>query len=165
MPHFTDTEGRRWELELNIGLARRIKSLAGVDLLAKNPTPEIAKIIEDLETLVNVLWIVCERQAQTRDVDEEDFAWALGGETFHPAVYGLLEAIVNFSPPHRRGAMAAAVERIREIERRVGEKAKATIESPRMEDWIERKLSDPVPMPDGAPSGSSPESSASNRAA
>lgn len=136
MPQFTDTKSRVWHLELSIGLALTIRSRLQVDFLNLLDGKALDAINRSDETLVNVLWLLCTEQAQAAGVDEVAFAMGLGGDALGQAIESLLEALVLFTRPDNRPAIAKVLQKIREIHGRQIELAIRKTDSPELEQAV-----------------------------
>ncbi|HVX84419.1 MAG TPA: hypothetical protein VH253_06350 [Phycisphaerae bacterium] len=133
MSSFTDTQARKWVISLNVNAVRRVREgVPGVDLLKiMEDKSVIEKLTNDPFALVAVLYAVCEPQAARENVTPEGFADALGGgDTLAAAANALLDALADFFPPHRRGPMKAAIQKLQEIETAAARAAIVRIESP-----------------------------------
>jgi len=104
-PQFTDLAGRKWHLSIGVTTAKRVKTLANVDLLEADA--ELChRLSIDPETLVNVLCAVLRPQLDAAGVSDEDFGESLGGDALDHAAAALGEAIIAFFPRHRRAILA-----------------------------------------------------------
>src|SRR5690606_36486963 len=98
MRTFKDSEGREWAIAINVATARRVKDLAGVDLLSASDGKLLHELADDPMLLANVLWAIVQPQAQSREVSDEQFGQALGGESIDKATTALLQELVDFFP-------------------------------------------------------------------
>lgn len=112
MRTFKDSEGREWAIAINVATARRVKDLAGVDLLSASDGKLLHELADDPMLLANVLWAIVQPQAQSRNVSDEQFGEALSGESIDKATTALLQELVDFFPAHRRGPMQAALGKL-----------------------------------------------------
>lgn len=113
---FSDRRGRSWSIELNFGLARRIKRDHAVDFVNWQDGKAYTALLDD-EKLVAVLWCLVADQASAAAVDEEAFAQGLCGDVLAEALEAITEAVVVFTRPDRR-------ELVREVAN-LGQKAAA----------------------------------------
>lgn len=109
---FTDQQGRDWQIKLNVGMATRLRDEAACDVVNTANGSVFQALATDWLKLGMALWIVCEEQADDRQVTEEEFAKLLEEKTLASAVTAMENAIVNFSPTHRRPAMRAIIDRL-----------------------------------------------------
>jgi hypothetical protein len=108
LPRFKDAENREWTLRLTTGRNRVILDTCGIDFGQIHD----GKVFFDLQTsddkLAQVLWILCEKQAESRRVTPEDFADSLDGDALDSAMEALIEATILFT----RRPIRAAVEKV-----------------------------------------------------
>jgi len=136
---FKDDLGREWVLRIDDSLARSIREAVGVNLY--NPEEQakaLQRMADEPGMLVDVVFLICERQCQHRKISDEEFGRGFTGDTFQAAATALVEAIVNFTPPPRRdvakfamsmttGAMETATETARQILQKTMEDAQTTL--------------------------------------
>jgi hypothetical protein len=101
---FKDDAGREWVLRFDHSAMRDIYKRLGVNL---HNTAEQAKAIDRMADepglLVDVCYVLCERQCQQRGITDEDFGRGFAqGETFEQGVSALMEALLSFTSPQRR---------------------------------------------------------------
>lgn len=118
MATFRDNSNRDWVLSLNVRKISEIRERFQLDLVDEGQSYE--RMAGDPCLLVNVLWYLCEQQANTihKGIDTEGFAEALVGDAIDRAVEAMLEAIANFSQKSKRDllkAIAAKNARIRDL--------------------------------------------------
>lgn len=102
---FIDEEKREWSLRLDYSLVRSIRKRLGIDLAdLKGQGEALAKMADNIELLVNTIYLIVEPQCQAKGITDEDFGRGLAGDAFERARLALLEAIINFTPPQDRGA-------------------------------------------------------------
>jgi hypothetical protein len=124
---FKDDLGREWNLRLDFSLVRSIRDSLGVDLLSlEQQGNALTRMADDPALLVDVVYLICEKQCQRRKISDEEFGHGFTGETFQTAAAAFMEALVSFTPPPRRdlakfamtmttGAMEAATETAKQI--------------------------------------------------
>jgi hypothetical protein len=69
---FVDAQGRRWEIEIDIPACRRVRNLAGVNLLTLD-LPALMDRLADPITLCEVLWAIVQPEAAAAGVREDEF--------------------------------------------------------------------------------------------
>ncbi len=115
MREFQDTAGRTWTLDVTVGSIKRVREATNVILPAlfdDNMKP-VAELTKDYEKLVNVLWAMCSKQRP--DVDAEQFAESLGGDTLGKATEALVRATADFfTSPEQRAALHKMIDTILE---------------------------------------------------
>ena len=109
MNTFTDRDGRSWDLSLNVGLLARVRQTTGIELAKalKSEQALAEAIFAEPEKLVEVLYVICEAQAQKAGISPEQFGYGFDGEALERATQAMLESIADFFP---RSALARAVK-------------------------------------------------------
>lgn len=110
MHTFQDKNGRNWTLTVNIGAMKRVRALCGIDLFnlieledGKNPKADVLnRLASDPILLVDVLFAVCQTEADARGIGGEEFGSAMTGDTIEAATNALLDEIVDFFPAAKR---------------------------------------------------------------
>lgn len=133
---FVDKRGRVWTIEIDVGLARSIKSQTGIDFVNFGASKDSRKLATDTELFVRVLWLLLEEQTEAQQVDEIAFARGLNGDVLGAAMEAVLEALVNFTPPASRDTMRAMKKRAMELEGKAKAKVIARVNSPEIEKAI-----------------------------
>jgi len=96
MKQFTDKQGRSWTIDLSTVAFKRIKSLTGLDMLAKQNGDVFLTLSADPELLVNAIYAACKPQIDAKGLTDEQFAESLGGESLEAALAGLLSEYCDF---------------------------------------------------------------------
>lgn len=126
---FDDVNGDKWTLKLTVGSLGDVKRLAGVDLgdALKNTTKLNDVLFGDPTTFVDVCYVLCVEQCQSRGLSDEDFGRRFDGETLERATNAFIEAVVDFFP---RSAVARTVKkRLPELMARMDEEISREIEA------------------------------------
>jgi hypothetical protein len=107
---FTDLEGKKWTLELNFEVYRRVLANCDVDLCdIVYAEQKCLKQLSNPITLVDVLWEVCADQAVAAGIDEFGFARKLDMTVVDQAQRALLDEMLFFSRNHPRGRIVAEI--------------------------------------------------------
>jgi len=160
MRRFTDTKGRAWELDLNVRQMKRVRDILGIDLVniistgkdGAVATDTLDRVANDPILLVDILWVLCEGQAKSAGVTDEDFGSSLAGESIAEATRAFLDELVDFFPGARRLILKKAVGLARKYEMESAAAVAEALESPEFEERMKTLLS---------PRGGSPESQGS----
>lgn len=139
-PAFTDLEGRRWTLVLNVHLAQQIRDSLGLDFLAAEDGKAITAVGQSDEQLVQVLFALCEPQAEKSEVTPEAFARGLGGDVLEQASDALTGAVMLFTRPARRPVLQGILDRAKEALTRQQEMLVQRIKSGAVDRLMEAKL-------------------------
>lgn len=134
MAKFNDRFGHPWNLSLDFGKLRMIKREIGVDLLRAVDDPEsLARLGDDVEALVNTIWLLIRDQASALPgedrLTDEEFAGRCDGQTIDEATRALLEALVDFFPRSRRPILTKLIERSAAMEAATLEAIEAAIDN------------------------------------
>ena len=144
MKAFKDSSSREWKLELTIGAAKRIRSLADVNLLeldqpyrgdlpseapAKEGPPLLTRLGLDVMLLCDVVYAAVKPQADDAGVTDEQFGAALGGEAILAARKAFFEELADFFRSQGRADLARAIEAqerivslaVEQVDRKIGE--------------------------------------------
>jgi hypothetical protein len=162
---FKDTTGREWQININVNTLKRIRDqVEGFDLLkVVEDKNTIARLTDDPFILVAVTYAACQPQAEAAGVNPELFGEAMGsGDVLEAAATALLEDLADFFPPHRRGAMKAAIAKLREIQAKAAQMATAKIESPAMMQAVIAVLQSQFEAPTFGPSSTNPPASSAS---
>ena len=153
MQTFRDNAGRTWTVSVDVAAIKRVRALAGFDLLSVLDGKGIDRLVLDPVLLCDVLCAACRPEAERLGVTDEDFGRAMAGDAIEHATRALMEELVSFCPnPRDRKRMQKLVTTLW-----------TTMENAR--DVVERKLDEQLlalASPDhsvpGGSSGGSPGS-------
>ena len=80
-----------------------------LDIFKQNPETQkfelLEKISEDPILLVDLLFVLCEKQVKERNMSTEDFANVFSGEVIENAVNALLYEIIDFFPETKKAVL------------------------------------------------------------
>lgn len=156
MPHFTDSTGEKWLVDITIGTVKRIKKLLKADFgnpLLGEPAP-LTRFHLDIAFICDVLFVVCQHEAKEREVSDLDFADRLSGDASYAAYIAFLEALADFFQQLHRPDVVTAIQRMREKVTQQVEAATKAINSPEFDKQVNDAIS-------GRLSTNTPESSES----
>ena len=155
MKTFVDTQGRTWTVTINVDAVRRVRSLLNIKLLEVVEGPLLERLVTDPVLLCDILFALCQPEAQSKSVSDEDFGRALGGDVLDGATTALLEELVDFFPSAKRSMFRKALEKLKKLEGMAIETATKRLES----DELERKMLAALAGTPGDSSGNAPASS------
>ncbi len=101
MQNFRDNAGRTWAVSVDVAAIKRVRALAGFDLLSVMDGKAVDRLIADPVLLCDVLCAVCRPEAERLGVTDEDFGRAMAGDAIDHATQALLEELVSFCPNPR----------------------------------------------------------------
>lgn len=147
MASFTDTKERTWAIEITLGVARKVKSETGVDLLAALKNPESANklmqnLAEDPESLGQVIYVAAKSPDEALKAD--DLFDALDHEAAEAAFNALDEAMTDFFPPRVRGRLKKAKKRVKDIMTKESNRNLAEIDEEIESEEFEQKILDAI---------------------
>lgn len=114
---FKDSKGNEWDVSINVGSARDVKSLLDISLyeLIDDGVKGLGALLADPSRLVDVLYVLCRGQCKERGISDEDFGRAFNGDTLEAAADAFTEELVDFFRPAARPAMRKMLAKGKEI--------------------------------------------------
>jgi len=141
MRKFTDNAGRTWALAVNVGAIKRVRGLLDVDLLEVVEGKLIERLIRDPVLLCDVVYAVCQPEADAQGVSDEDFGKAMAGDAIEHATKALLEELVGFSPsPRDRANLQRVLETTWTAMDRARDVVEARLNSGELDQVVEQAL-------------------------
>tara|TARA_B100000809_G_scaffold166695_1_gene164000 strand:- start:500 stop:973 length:474 start_codon:yes stop_codon:yes gene_type:complete len=140
MKQFNDSKGRAWSVEFTVSAVKRIRGLCDFDPLDGEALQGLAS---NPVLLVDVLFATIQPQAETQNVTDEEFGAAMGGEAIAHATEALIDEIVNFirqTDPSKGKFITRSMEKYREVNARVAQHAINILDTPAIDDAIERQI-------------------------
>lgn len=125
MRSFRDNKGRVWRVEINVWQVSVVKQTLGLSLyLAFTDGYRVYnEIVSDPCTLVNVLYTLCQDQAEKAGVSQEDFGRAMAGSAIQEAQRAFSEELVDFFPDAAtRDAARHILKTAREVQAALAQK-------------------------------------------
>jgi len=96
MQTFTDIHGRKWTVSITVGTVKRVKTMLDLDILG-NMEGFLAQI-QDFVKLIDVLYVVCQDEADKLGITDEQFGCSFAGPVIQEARNALMEAYAVFHP-------------------------------------------------------------------
>lgn len=112
---FKDEQGRPWDLCINVGTLKTVRTQAKIDLLDIENGSLFEDLANDPVKLGDVLWVLCEQQATKQNVTDEEFGRSLAGDSLSDASDALMEEIIDFFPKPRREMLKKLIAKTREV--------------------------------------------------
>ena len=140
MKNFVDAAGRVWVVDVNVATIKRVRALAGVNLLEVVEGDLIERLSGDPILLADVLYAVCQPQATRENVSDEQFGEGLAGDVISLATTAMLDSLVAFFPEPRRRLLEKAAAKYRQVQDKALAMIEAKLESPQLETRILRQL-------------------------
>jgi len=169
MRSFKDTEGRQWVVRVSVDTLKRVKALLGVDLTEAATGDLMGRLADDPVLLADVLYAVCQPEAEGRDISDEAFGRALGGDAIDEAADALIGALVDFFPKRRRALLEKAKQKLDGLNDVTVGLALERLDDPALEQRLREKVGREMDEAmdeamSGKPSTASPASPASSPA-
>lgn len=140
MKTFVDNAGRTWTVAINVDAIKRVRDLAGVNLLEVIEGKLLERLIGDPILLCDVIYSICKPEAEAKTITDTDFGRAMGGDAIDGATTALLEELVDFFPLARRRVLSKALEKLRKFETAALNAVEVRLESPELEQRLAADL-------------------------
>lgn len=141
MPAFKDLNGREWIVRFTPRIITDIQQEIGVNPVSITD-PIFPKLADNLAMLVNCLWIVCRKQAQSMGVTDEQFGEALCGDPLDHASKAFVDGLLDFFPLSIREGLRAVSRQDEETRGAAMQMIEETLKDPKQAAAImERKKS------------------------
>lgn len=141
MKAFNDSTGARWEISITALSVRRVRVALNVDLLTILGGELSQKIQHDPVLLVDVLWAICQTDAEQRKISVEQFVDRFFGDALSDATAALLDAVIEFFPKAKREPMARLMVKARTAEHLAVEELDKQIDALDVSDIVRREIS------------------------
>lgn len=101
---FSDNQGRKWIVSITAADLKRVRLATGVrlDSLIEDRLQPLARLFSDIEQFVNVIYLLCESQADKLKLTDVDFGRAMVGDHIEEARDSFVRALADFSPSRIR---------------------------------------------------------------
>jgi hypothetical protein len=122
MAVFEDRNGQSWVVDISVTTLKRLRS-HGVDIQEGiGKTGELFdKFLTDPIFLVDMLYVVCQQQAEERSISDEEFGVALGtADAIESATKAFIEGLKSFFP-HQAKVITLAIEKLRQVQEKLSE--------------------------------------------
>ena len=131
MRTFKDNADRTWTVAVNVTAVKRVRALLDIDLYAviNDGIKGLAAIVSDPVKLADVLYVLCQEEADKRQVSDEDFGRSLAGDAIFRAADAFVEAVIDFFPDARaRATLTKVVEKGRVVRERLLDHAEQVVD-------------------------------------
>lgn len=109
-----DELGREWSVSLNFASLRRIRDIAGLNLL--DTRNGAFSWMENPETIGLLIYAMAKPECEKLGIGEEDFARGMVGDALDRATEAVLDELVNFTPnPEGRRMMRDLVGKMKQL--------------------------------------------------
>jgi hypothetical protein len=157
LKRFKDLRGDEWDVAVTVAGIKRVREHLKVDLLGVLDGELLGELLKDPILLVDIIYVLCEDQAQKRSISDEDFGRAMAGDPIEAATQALLDEIVAFCPsPRDRASLGRVLQATNRAMDQARNRMEEKLTDEQLDQLFEKHLS-----PAGDSSGSAPESSES----
>ena len=140
MPTFKDENGRPWTVKIDVAAVKRIRESLQIDLMTALSGDLISKIAADPVILVEILWLLVEKEAKAANIADADFGAAIAGDALERAGDTFLEALILFFPPRQRETLAKLKTKTDAMQAKAAKQANAQLETPEFDQAMENLL-------------------------
>ncbi|QDV85468.1 hypothetical protein [Planctomycetes bacterium TBK1r] len=140
MQKFVDRKSNVWVVDIDSTTLRRVKAIAGVNLLEFVEGDLVERLSHDFLLLGDILYAVCKPQADQQGISDEEFGQGLAGDVISDATAALLEGLVAFFPEPRRRLLQTAAAKYQSVQTKAMELVQMKLNSPDLEEEILDKL-------------------------
>ncbi|HMO16239.1 MAG TPA: hypothetical protein PKD64_18935 [Pirellulaceae bacterium] len=140
MKTFADNTGRTWSIAINVGAVKRVRASLDVNLLDAVEGKLIERLVSDPILLCDVIFVLCQQEAETRGITDEQFGQAMAGDAIDAATSALLEELVDFFPSGKRQVLAKALAKLKAFEAKAIELASKRLDDPALEQQLNQAL-------------------------
>lgn len=148
MRTFRDARGDTWEIALNVAAIKRVRAILKIDLAdptsaeqgEAKPIALVARLDTDLYLLPDVLFVLCQRQAEERSITDEDFGQRLGGEAMRLAHDAFFQEWLDFFRHLGREDLAKVIEKEMSYLKKAIDLAEAAVNSEAMDRRLDANL-------------------------
>jgi hypothetical protein len=128
---FHDTAGRTWSVNLNVYVVGQLRKQLDVDIykISDEKMALLQRILGDPCLLVDILFCICEDQAEKQQVTAEQFGRSFAGDVLEQAATAFVEAVVDFFPdPKVRERLRAVMQTGKRVQQRMIELVTADVD-------------------------------------
>ena len=135
-------DGRVWTVQITVATIKRVQALCNVNLLdvLDSKSHLLEKLSTDPILLCDVLFAICQQQAESANITDEQFGQALAGDVIDHATTALLQELADFFPAAKRQVLKKALSKLRQVEEKALEIASAQLDSPELQQQLEHLL-------------------------
>ena len=144
MHQFVDNAGHTWGITVNVDAIKRVRQALDVNLLDAVEGKLIERLVSDPILLCDVIYVLCQLEAESRGISDEEFGRAMAGDAIDAATSSLLEELVAFFPKARRQLLAKALSKLKLLEARAIALIEQKLDDPNLETQLTEQLNQAV---------------------
>ena len=142
MASFTDSKGRLWNIEIDLGCRNRAKSLIGFDMFDDN-TGAFFTLSQNPVQMADLIYCICKPQADQLGITDVEFGEGLGGDAISDAYQAFETALIDFfrkAAPMRGRLLEDSLRKMQEMKPQLEEMATEKINSPAAQQMLQRQI-------------------------
>lgn len=140
MKTFIDNKNRTWTVAINVATVKQLRDLMNINLMESITGDLIERLKSDPIFLVDVLYVICKKQADELKVSDVDFGEAMAGDAISNATDAFLEDVIDFFPSLKRGPLRRAFQKCSEAEAMAVQEAERRVDSLDVKKIVGEKL-------------------------
>jgi len=149
MQHFKDNADGEWQISIDAPLIKQCRQDCGVDLVdAEGEAKAFDRLATDPCLLVDTLWVLCRKQAEAKQVAQDQFAERITGDALERATDAMLAAIADFFPKRRAALLRTVAAKAQTLRAAGIDAALNRINDPALEkrliESIDQKIGDAI---------------------
>lgn len=137
---FNDAEDREWTIFIDAPMLQKVREEHDVDFQDLSRESQWKRLHNDLVLRVDVLWTLCEAEAEQKGIDRVNFAAGMVGDGLFNATEAMLDAIENFFPRDLREYWRALIGQTKLMRAKVLEAAIRKLNDPKLLDKLQKAL-------------------------
>lgn len=153
MQTFEDDKGREWTVDVNPWTLGRVKDNTGVLLtaLVEDDNAVLRILYNDPVMVGDILWRLCEDQAEDRGVSLKDFSYSIAGDAFGKARDAVVEATVDFfGSQEQRDRVRKVINLTLEVDQEVKKLAETELAETDTKELARKYIDSALSMPQSA---------------
>jgi hypothetical protein len=136
MAKFRDSGGRDWEINLTILTMKKLREDSDIRL---TDPEQLASIFDDPVKQLDVLWAVCQKQAESYDMSPEDFAVVMTKE-YTSFIECLVKGLEDFFRLCGSPELAAIIEKTLHVSKQKQQAVEKNLSSPKLKEVTDNEL-------------------------
>lgn len=134
MKAFKDRAGRTWNVDINVVTAKRLLSLAGLDITKLHEPQVFMPLADNPVKMVDALYVAVKPQADAAGITDEEFGVSMGGSAIDDGFTAFMEEVADFFRlPEQRETFRLALNRVRQIGAKAGVLALEKLNDPNLD--------------------------------
>ena len=103
-------------MDINVDAIKRVRAALSVNLLEVLEGSLVQQISNDPILLVDVIFVVCQPEADKRGITDQQFGQAMGGDAIDRATAAFFEDLTDFFPSGQRQMLKQAMEKVEKLQ-------------------------------------------------